>query len=67
MPRWITEYPSDFSLIATRTQTECDEGNVAEEISGSKLEEVKGDWRKLHYEELRNLYSSPNIRVVKLR
>ena len=24
-------------------------------------EEVKGDWRKLHNEELHGLYSSPNI------
>jgi hypothetical protein len=27
---------------------------------------VTGDWRKLHNEELRNLYSSPNIiRMIK--
>jgi hypothetical protein len=27
---------------------------------------VTGEWRKLHYEELHNLYSSPNIvRVIK--
>jgi hypothetical protein len=30
-------------------------------IFGSKRDEVKGDWRKLHNEELINLYSSPNI------
>jgi hypothetical protein len=29
---------------------------------------VAGDWRRLHNEELHNLYSSPNIiRVIKLR
>jgi hypothetical protein len=30
-------------------------------IFGSKREEVRGDWRKLHSEELRESYSAPNI------
>ena len=33
-----------------------------------KKDEVTGDWRKLHNEELNGLYSSPNIvRVIKSR
>jgi hypothetical protein len=28
---------------------------------------VMGDWRRLHNEKLYNLYSSPNIRVIKSR
>jgi hypothetical protein len=33
-----------------------------------KRDKVTGDWRKLHNEELRNLYSSPNIiRLMKSR
>jgi hypothetical protein len=28
---------------------------------GPKRNEVTGEWSKLHYEELHNLYSSPNI------
>jgi hypothetical protein len=33
-----------------------------------KRDEVTGDWRKLHNEELHNLYSSPNIiRMTKSR
>jgi hypothetical protein len=33
-----------------------------------KKDEVTGGWRKLHNEELRNLYSSPNIiRMIKSR
>ena len=30
-------------------------------IFGSKRDEVTGEWRKLHNEELNDLYSSPNI------
>jgi hypothetical protein len=37
-------------------------------ISGPKRDEVTGDWRKLHNEELHNLYSSPNIiKMIKSR
>jgi hypothetical protein len=32
-----------------------------EENTGSKRDEVTGEWRKLHDEELQNLYSCPNI------
>jgi hypothetical protein len=34
---------------------------VLRRISGPKWDEVTGDWRKLHTEELSNLYCSPNI------
>jgi hypothetical protein len=35
---------------------------------GFKRDEVTGKWRKLHNEELHDLYSSPNIvRVIKSR
>ena len=35
---------------------------------GSKRDGVTGEWRKLHNEELNDLYSSPNIvRVIKSR
>jgi hypothetical protein len=35
-------------------------------IYGPKREEATGDWRKL-YEEPHNLYSPPNIRMIKSR
>jgi hypothetical protein len=33
-------------------------------IFGPMRDEVTGDWRKLHNEELHNLYSSPNIIIT---
>jgi len=44
------------------------ENRVLRRILGPKREKVAGGWRKLHNEELHNLYSSPNvIRVIKPR
>jgi hypothetical protein len=44
------------------------ENRVLRRIFGPKRDDVTGDWRKLHNEELHNLYSSPNIiRMMKSR
>jgi hypothetical protein len=44
------------------------DNRVLRRIFGPKRDEVMGEWRKLHNEELRNLYSSPDIiRQVKSR
>jgi hypothetical protein len=41
---------------------------VLRRIFGPKRDEVTGEWRKLHSEELRDLYSSPSIiRIIKSR
>jgi hypothetical protein len=37
------------------------ENRVLRRIFGPKSDEVTGEWRKLHNEELHNLYSSPDI------
>jgi hypothetical protein len=33
-------------------------------IFGPKREELAGGWRRLHNEDLHNLYASPNVRVM---
>ena len=44
------------------------ENRVLRRVFGLKRDELTGEWRKLHNEELNDLYCSPNIvRVIKLR
>ena len=37
------------------------ENLVLRRIFGPKRDEVTGEWRKIHTEELNDMYSSPNI------
>ena len=44
------------------------ENRALRRIFGPKRNEATGEWRKLHSEDLNDLYSSPNIvRVIKSR
>jgi hypothetical protein len=36
-------------------------------VFAAKRDEVTGEWRKLHNEELHDLYSSPTVMVIKSR
>jgi hypothetical protein len=50
----------------TDTEGHLRAGGVLRRIFGPKWDEVTGGWRKLHNEELHNLYSSPSIiRIIK--
>ena len=59
-----------FMLLTLREERRLrvSENRVLRRVFGHKRDEVTGEWRKLHNEELRDLYSLPNIvRVVKSR
>jgi hypothetical protein len=55
-------------LDPTERKETQSEGRIfyVERIFGPKRDEVTGEWRKLHNEKLRDLYSSPSIiRIIK--
>ena len=50
-----------FFTLREKRMLRVFENRVVRRIFGPKRNEVTGEWRKLHNEELNNLYSSPNI------
>jgi hypothetical protein len=56
-----------FADIEGERRLRVFENSVPREIFGAEREEVTGEWRRLHNEELNCLLSTPNIvRVIKI-
>jgi hypothetical protein len=51
----------------TWSRLRVSENRVLRRIFGAKREKVAGDWRRLHNEELHNLYASQNVGVINSR
>jgi hypothetical protein len=57
-----------FLKLREEHQLKVFENKVLRRLFGPKRDEVTGEWRKRHNEELRDLYFSPNIiRIIKPR
>jgi hypothetical protein len=55
-------------ILREESRLKVFENRVLRRVFGPKRDEVTGEWRKLHNEELNDLYPLPNIvRVVKSR
>ena len=67
---WLVLYGCETWSLTLREEHRLRvfENRVLRKVFGPKRDEVTGEWRKLHNEELNDLYSLPNIvRVVKSR
>jgi hypothetical protein len=70
----VYKLPDNFSryieqsILREERRLRVFENRVLRRIFGPKRDEVTGEWRELHNEELSYLYSSPNIvRVINSR
>jgi hypothetical protein len=68
---WESKYTAVLHVVLFGSETwllRVFQNWVVREIVGIKREKMAGDWRKMHNEELHDLYYSPNIfRVMQSR
>jgi hypothetical protein len=68
LPVVLYGYETWSLILREKHRLRVFKNRVLRRIFGPKMNEVTGEWRKLHNEELHNLYSSPDIiRQVKSR
>ena len=61
MPVVLYGYETWLLILREECRLRVFENWVQRRIFGPKRDEVTGEWRKLHNEDLNDLYSSPNI------
>jgi abortive infection bacteriophage resistance protein len=60
--QYIRSYPPYLKAVSSIRNLKAHHAVVTRDITiGPKRDEVTGDWRKLHNEEIHNLYFSPSI------
>jgi hypothetical protein len=68
LPVVLYGYETWYLIVREEHRLRMFENRVLRRIFGPKRDEVTGEWRKLHSEELHILYSSPDIiRQIKSR
>ena len=68
LPVVLYECETESLTMKKERRLRVSENRVLRRIFGSRRDEVTGEWRKLHNEELNDLYPSQNIvRVIKSR
>ena len=66
LPVVLCGYETWSLTLREERRLRVSENKVLRRIFGPKRDEVTGEWRKIHNEDLNNPYSSPNIfRVIR--
>jgi hypothetical protein len=67
LPVVLYEYETWYVTLRGEHKLRMFENRVLRRIFGPKRDEITGEWRRLHNEELNILYSSPYITQIKSR